>query len=222
MKRTNIPAAWVWALALALAGGADATMAPMRMRVRRAGAGDEGRLRALRLQALSDSPTAFASTYDRESARSDEDWGRWLEAGATFFVEDGDGDGEASSAPLGLVAVLNDDAPVHPGWLSALVGAANANSNCGMFSCQIRLAGTPLLDSTALQIAVDGSSIQRGHETPWSSDSGRPEALLPSGCAALYRREALDASGWFDESFFLYCEDTDLGLRARLAGWKAG
>jgi GT2 family glycosyltransferase len=30
----------------------------------------------------------------------------------------------------------------------------------------------------------------------------------------------LDELGGFDEDFFLYCEDTDLGLRARWAGWK--
>jgi GT2 family glycosyltransferase len=36
----------------------------------------------------------------------------------------------------------------------------------------------------------------------------------------LYRREMLDEIGLFDESFFLYCEDTDLGLRARWAAWE--
>ena len=46
------------------------------------------------------------------------------------------------------------------------------------------------------------------------------EVLLPSGSAALYRRAMLDEIGLFDESFFLYCEDTDLGLRARWAGWE--
>jgi GT2 family glycosyltransferase len=43
--------------------------------------------------------------------------------------------------------------------------------------------------------------------------------FLPSGSAALYRRAMLDEIGLFDESFFLYCEDTDLGLRAQWAGW---
>ena len=43
---------------------------------------------------------------------------------------------------------------------------------------------------------------------------------MPSGSAALYRREMLEEIGLFDESFFLYCEDTDLGLRARWAGWE--
>jgi GT2 family glycosyltransferase len=46
------------------------------------------------------------------------------------------------------------------------------------------------------------------------------EVLLPSGSAAMYRRTMLDEIGLFDEHFFLYCEDTDLGLRARWAGWK--
>ncbi len=46
------------------------------------------------------------------------------------------------------------------------------------------------------------------------------EALFPSGSAALYRRAMLDEIGGFDGDFFLYCEDTDLGLRAVWAGWK--
>jgi GT2 family glycosyltransferase len=47
------------------------------------------------------------------------------------------------------------------------------------------------------------------------------EVLFPSACAALYRREMLEETGFFDEDFFSYCEDADLGLRGRLAGWKA-
>jgi hypothetical protein len=44
---------------------------------------------------------------------------------------------------------------------------------------------------------------------------------MPSGCAALYRKAMLDDIGLFDERFFAYCEDTDLGLRGRWAGWEA-
>ena len=44
--------------------------------------------------------------------------------------------------------------------------------------------------------------------------------LLPSGSAALYRRAMLEQIGGFDEDFFLYCEDTDLGLRAHWAGME--
>ncbi|MEN8265280.1 MAG: glycosyltransferase family 2 protein, partial [Nitrospirota bacterium] len=47
------------------------------------------------------------------------------------------------------------------------------------------------------------------------------DILVPSACSALYRKKMLDEIGAFDVDFFAYCEDTDLGLRARLAGWQA-
>ena len=47
------------------------------------------------------------------------------------------------------------------------------------------------------------------------------EILFPSACAALYRRAMIDEIGFFDDDFFAYAEDSDLGLRGRLAGWKA-
>lgn len=69
-------------------------------------------------------------------------------------------------------------------------------------------------------IAGDGSSKQRGHLGDPGQYDQVEEVLLPSGSAALYRRKMLEQIGLFDDSFFLYCEDTDLGLRARWAGWK--
>ena len=70
------------------------------MDVRRAVAGDEDRLRAIRLEALADSPHAFASSYEREVTRTADDWRRWIDAGATFFGVAPDGE------PVGLVAVV--------------------------------------------------------------------------------------------------------------------
>jgi GT2 family glycosyltransferase len=46
------------------------------------------------------------------------------------------------------------------------------------------------------------------------------ETLWPDGCAAMYRRAMLDEIGGFDEDFFAYADDAELGLRARLAGWR--
>jgi GT2 family glycosyltransferase len=66
----------------------------------------------------------------------------------------------------------------------------------------------------------DGSSKQRGHREPPENWSAVTETLFPSGSAAIYRRAMLDEIGWFDERFFLYCEDTDVGLRGRWAGWE--
>jgi len=123
-----------------------------------------------------------------------------------------------SQAPF--LAVLNDDAIAHPGWLEALVSAVEHRHDFGMCASQVRLSGAGRLDSAGMLVCLDGSSKQRGHLESPSSYARQEEALLPSGSAAFYRREMLDEIGLFDESFFLYCEDTDLGLRARWAAWE--
>jgi GT2 family glycosyltransferase len=124
----------------------------------------------------------------------------------------------ASRAPH--LATLNDDAVADPRWLEALVTAMEARPEIGMCASQVRLAGTGLLDSAGMLVAWDGSSKQRGHGENAAKYSRRSEVLLPSGSAALYRRAMLDEIGKFDDRFFLYCEDTDLGLRARWAAWE--
>ena len=131
--------------------------------------------------------------------------------------------GRASQADF--IAVLNDDAYPHPDWLSSLVKACEDRPAVGMCASQIRLSAQPdHLDSAGLAIYGDGTTKQRGHGQPADRFRDEEEVLLPSACAALYRRVMLDevglgGLGWFDEDYFLYGEDADLGLRARLAGW---
>lgn len=71
------------------------------MTVRRAVLGDEPTLRSLRLEALSDAPDAFGSTYAREVARTTADWQRWLAPGVTLIFEQ-------SGIARGLVAGMPD------------------------------------------------------------------------------------------------------------------
>ncbi len=123
----------------------------------------------------------------------------------------------ASAAPY--IATLNDDAVAQPGWLAALVDAMDRHTEAGMCASRVRLAGEDRLDSAGMLIAADGSSKQRGHGRRPEEFAQEEEVLLPSGSAAMYRRSMLEDTGGFDEDLFLYCEDTDLGLRARWAGW---
>jgi GT2 family glycosyltransferase len=123
-----------------------------------------------------------------------------------------------SSAPY--LATLNDDATAHPGWLEALVLAAGEHPEAGMFASQVRLHGGQRLDSAGMRIGGDGSSKQRGHLEPAGNYLAPGEALFPSGSAALYRGAMLEHVGLFDESYFLYCEDVDLGLRGLWGGWR--
>ncbi len=119
-----------------------------------------------------------------------------------------------------FLATLNDDAVADPNWLASLMAAVEGRPDVGMCASKVRLFSSGKLDSAGMLIAGDGSSRQRGHLRDPAQYDRLEEVLLPSGSAALYRRKMLEEIGLFDDSFFLYCEDTDLGLRASWAGWK--
>ncbi len=125
-----------------------------------------------------------------------------------------------AAAPASYLAVLNDDAQAGENWLEALHQALEAEPAAGMAACRILQEGTDVLDSAGLGLALDGSSKQVGRGEPAAHFSQAGDALIPSGCAALYRRRMIDETGGFEASFFLYCEDTDLALRGHWAGWR--
>jgi GT2 family glycosyltransferase len=119
------------------------------------------------------------------------------------------------------VLLLNNDAVADPGWAAALVAGAEIDPRVGMCASKILTYDNPILiDSVGLLVSRDGLARGRGR---LQRDAGRfdrvEEVLMPSGCAALYRRAMLDQIGLFDEAFFMYCDDVDLGLRGRMAGW---
>ena len=119
-------------------------------------------------------------------------------------------------------AIINNDAVASPAWIRAMVEEAEADERIGSVSTVIMDGSRPdFLDSCGVGIALDGMSRQalRG-KRPLMPDRPR-EVLLTSGCACLLRMEALRIVGLFDETLFAYCEDTDLGLRLRWAGYQA-
>ncbi|TAN42249.1 MAG: glycosyltransferase family 2 protein [Nitrospirae bacterium] len=121
------------------------------------------------------------------------------------------------------IAILNNDTVVDTSWLSGLYGALENDKKAGMAASKILLnMETREIDSVGMLIYPDGIARQRGRcEIDTGQYDDKRETLFPSGCAAMYKREMLDEIGLFDEDFFAYCEDADLGLRGRLAGWGA-
>ncbi len=131
---------------------------------------------------------------------------------------------QATAASQGeYVATLNDDCVPGPQWLAELIAVIDREYEIGMCASQVRMAGPDAarLDSAGMVISRDAASKQRGFLESPANFSRDEEVLCPSASAAIYRRELLKDVGGFDESYFLYCEDTDLGLRARWAGWQA-
>jgi GT2 family glycosyltransferase len=126
----------------------------------------------------------------------------------------------AGAAPY--VVLLNSDAEAAPGFVRELVAAAEADPRVGMVAAKVLEHGRrDVIDTVGHLLFPDGLNRGRGRLEP---DRGQydacRDALFPSGAAALYRRAMLEEVGQFDEAFFLYGEDADLGLRGRLAGWR--
>lgn len=119
------------------------------------------------------------------------------------------------------VAVLNPDSLVEPGWLRSMVQALEADPRAGLAAGKILLMDDPShINTCGLDITFTGLSFCRGLGQP----SGRyqhPEVVFGvSGCAFVCRRQLLEELGGFDGLFFTYYEDTDLSLRANLAGYR--
>lgn len=120
------------------------------------------------------------------------------------------------------LAFLNPDAYPEPDWLAQLMAATARYPHADAFgSTQINAD-----DQTQLDGAGDGYHVfglpYRGHfGWPVSTLPGEGECFAPCAAAALYRRATFAALGGFDESFFCYGEDVDLGFRLRLAGGRA-
>jgi GT2 family glycosyltransferase len=121
-----------------------------------------------------------------------------------------------------FIALLNNDAEAEPGWLAALVRACQKGPEVGMAASKILVWEDPRrIDKAGHLIFLDGQNRGRGTGALDRGQFDREEEVLwPDGCAALYRRQMLDQIGGFDEDFFAYGDDAELGLRARIAGWK--
>jgi GT2 family glycosyltransferase len=121
-----------------------------------------------------------------------------------------------------LIVTLNNDARLAPTCLAELVAAADRHRDAGMFAPKILVSTDPTrIDSAGLLLFADGVYRPRGWQELDGPDfADEAEALFPCAAAALYRRSMLDDVGLFDEDYFLYLEDGDLGMRARLRGWS--
>ncbi|MBK5273649.1 MAG: glycosyltransferase family 2 protein [Desulfuromonadales bacterium] len=122
------------------------------------------------------------------------------------------------------IVTLNNDTMAEPDWLAELVAVADEHPEAGMLASRIcNFHDRDQVDSIGFRVCRDGMSRGAYRLQNYSALALErvEETLFPSACVALYRRAMIDETGFFDEDFFAYCEDTDLGLRGRLAGWGA-
>jgi len=120
------------------------------------------------------------------------------------------------------VALLNPDAFPTESWLANLVASAQSHPDYAAFGSRMFSDQEHRhLDGVGDAYHVCGLPWRSGHGCPNSSQHDREkEIFAPCAAAALYRVSALREVGLFDEDFFLYVEDIDLGFRLRLAGYR--
>ncbi len=120
------------------------------------------------------------------------------------------------------IALLNPDAFAEPDWLEELLSAALRNPDVRFFGSRLINAGQPsLLDGVGDVYHVSGLVWRAGHGRPVGDmPSEEREIFSPCAAAAMYGREIFLAAQGFDEDYFCYVEDVDLGFRLRLAGLR--
>lgn len=120
------------------------------------------------------------------------------------------------------LALVNPDAFAAPTWLEELEKGAETHSSCRMFACcMLSDLDRHKVDGTGDLYRVDGIAWARHQGSPVAElDTDEGEVFAPSGGAAFYHRETFLISGGFDERYFCYYEDVDLGFRLRLLGHR--
>ncbi len=124
-----------------------------------------------------------------------------------------------STAPF--ILTLNPDAFPEPDWLERLIGAARTYDVASVASLQLSDADPDVLDGAGDCMSIAGIGWRGGYSHARTTAPTEPvEVFAACAAAALYRREAFEALGGFEERFFCYYEDVDLGFRLRLAGGR--
>ena len=127
---------------------------------------------------------------------------------------------EASTAEY--VVLLNNDTEQDPGWLEALVLAAEDHPESGLFASKlVDFHDRRVLDGAGDAMRLGGLPYRLGHGERDGVRFDNPGYVFGAcAAAALYRRGMLDEVGLFDKDFVSYCEDGDLSFRAQLAGYR--
>ena len=118
--------------------------------------------------------------------------------------------------------LLNPDAVPEPDWLEKLIKVAEEHPDFDSFTCKmLDAANHERLDGTGDAYHTSGHAWRHGYGLDSNiGNESATECFSPCAAAAMYHTDILKQVGGFDERFFCYFEDVDLGFRLRLMGYR--
>lgn len=120
-----------------------------------------------------------------------------------------------------ILVFINADTLPQPGWLAALVHPLLQDGRIGISTSRILLFDAPdLVNTCGNDITWTGLTVCRGLGQPARKWQVAGEVAAASGVSLAIRRSLFETLGGFDETYGFYYEDTDLSLRAQLAGYR--
>jgi len=120
------------------------------------------------------------------------------------------------------IALVNPDAYLEPDWLQKMLSAVKNYPEYSFFASRLmQCRQEDVVDGDADILHVSGLAWRKNHGLSLHACATKAmEVFSPCAAAALYRRDTLVEAGGFDEDYFCYLEDVDLGFRLRLAGHR--
>ncbi|MEU5695396.1 glycosyltransferase [Actinosynnema sp. NPDC020468] len=120
-----------------------------------------------------------------------------------------------------VVAFLNNDARPHRDWLRAAVGVLVAEPSVAAVASKVLDWDGRVIDFVDGGLTWFGMGYKRhaGRPDDGAHDAPR-DVLFGTGSALVARTSVFRSVGGFDERFFMFYEDVDLGWRLNLRGWR--
>lgn len=127
----------------------------------------------------------------------------------------------AKAARGKYVAFLNNDTRVHPAWARELVAAVEVEGEVVCAASKILTWEGDRLDFVGGSVNFHGVGFQPAYgSTDVDAFSEPRELLFACGGSMLIEQDVFLDCGGFDEDFFIYYEDVDLGWRLWVLGYK--
>jgi GT2 family glycosyltransferase/glycosyltransferase involved in cell wall biosynthesis len=150
------------------------------------------------------------------------------EAPGIVLVESNENLGFAGGCNLGVarstgeyLAFLNNDARPDSAWIRAAVSAFSESESIGAVASRVLDWEGTLVDYTGSAMTWFGQGYKPSTAEPYVPlGDVRRDVLFGTGSAMFVRRSVFEALGGFDERYFMFFEDVDLGWRLNLRGWR--